>query len=307
MNSDVIEAIKKSAAVPSIPQVVVRFLEVISDPTFDYNDLVKVLSVDPGTVSELLRLTNSPLFGIRGEITNLRQALTLLGPRRTRSMVLGRYLVATLGTEPIAGLDLSYYWRRSLVSAVLATRFAGFIDPKFRDEAFISALLADIGVPILAEAFPNEYAELAGRYAPQAHHMNCADEQAAVGAAHPEISAIVLHEWGLPDLICNAVRDHHDPPATEKSWAMLSHVLDSADRVARLLCESPDPETVAKTCSEATESIGLNLKALHEMLGGIERDVEELATALRINVISSQAYSVVTQVIQEELEVITTG
>ena len=59
MNANLLDAIKKSAAVPSMPQVVTRFLEIMQDPSFDYNDLVKVLSSDPGTVSEVLRLVNS--------------------------------------------------------------------------------------------------------------------------------------------------------------------------------------------------------------------------------------------------------
>ena len=83
MNATVLEAIKKSAAVPSMPQVVTRFLELMQDPDFDYRDLVTVLSTDAGTVSEILRLVNSALFGVRQKIVSLRQALTLLGPKRT--------------------------------------------------------------------------------------------------------------------------------------------------------------------------------------------------------------------------------
>ena len=93
MNAKVADAISKSAAVPSIPQVVTRFLEVIQDPNFDYDDVVKAIGADAGTVSEILRLANSALFGVSRKVTSLRQALTLLGPRRTRSLVLGRYLV----------------------------------------------------------------------------------------------------------------------------------------------------------------------------------------------------------------------
>ena len=105
MNARVLDAIKKSAAVPSVPQVVSRFLEIMQDPNFDYGDLVKALSVDPGTVSEILRLVNSALFGVRQKIVSLRQALTLLGPKRTRSILLGRFLVDTIAQKQVTGLD----------------------------------------------------------------------------------------------------------------------------------------------------------------------------------------------------------
>ncbi|MCH7700202.1 MAG: HDOD domain-containing protein [Planctomycetes bacterium] len=307
MNADVLEAIKKSAAVPSMPQVIVRFLEVIQDPSFEYTELVKVLSVDPGTVSDLLRLTNSALFGVRREVTNLRHALTLLGPRRTRSMVLGRYLVATLGDDVSHGLDLSYFWRRSLSSAVLATRFASVVAPRLRDEAFISGLLADIGIPILAEAFPTPYAELAGRYAPRTKPFDCADELKAVGVTHAEVSAMVLDDWGLPDLICNAVRRHHSAPEPDDDAAILSRILGATDRLAVVLCEAPDPETVGQVCVEATDAIGMDLKVFYDLLGDIENDIEELASTLRIDVISSTVYALIAKTIQGKLEVTSAG
>jgi len=109
MKASVLETIKKSAAVPSMPQVVVRFIEIMQDPSFEYRDLVKVLSADPGTVSEVLRLANSALFGVRNKVVSLQQALTLLGPKRTRSLLLGRYLVDAMSHKQIAGLDMSYF------------------------------------------------------------------------------------------------------------------------------------------------------------------------------------------------------
>jgi len=124
MNASVLESIKKSAAVPSMPQVVLRFLEIMQDPDFDYADLVKVLSADPGTVGELLRLANSALFGVRNKVVSTKQALTLLGPKRVRSLLLGRYLVDTMTHRKVAGLDMSYFWRRSLTSSLLASHLA---------------------------------------------------------------------------------------------------------------------------------------------------------------------------------------
>ena len=168
MNASVLEAIKQSAAVPSVPQVVTRFLELIQDPNFEYGSLVKVLSTDAGTVSEILRLTNSALFGVSRKVTSLHQALTLLGPKRTRSLVLGRYLVQSVGRNPIPGLDSGYFWRRSLATAVLASRLASTVAPRHREEIFISGLLADIGIPVLTQALPQKYSPIVTRYAPHA-------------------------------------------------------------------------------------------------------------------------------------------
>ena len=63
MKAEIFEAIKRSGAVPSMPQVVTRFLEIIQQPDFSYDEVVAVLSTDPGTAADILRLSNSALFG----------------------------------------------------------------------------------------------------------------------------------------------------------------------------------------------------------------------------------------------------
>ena len=307
MNAALLEMIKKSAAVPSIPQIVSRFLEIMQDPGFEYEDLVKALSVDPGTVSEILRLCNSALFGVRHKVVSLRQALTLLGPKRTRSLLLGRYLVDSLSRKLVAGLDMSYFWRRSLASSVVAARLTEYVLSRHRDEVFIAALLADIGVPILAEALPDRYAVVAASYAPHETPMAVEEEQEAVGATHAEVSAMVLAHWTLPDLVCRAVNLHQsDNPGSDEAGT-IARLLNACDRIARLLCEVPDAEEVIQVCTEATAFIGVPLRTLIELLPTIEGDIEELAGVLRVDVIPSKVYSLIAQAVESKLGEFATG
>ena len=301
MKANVLETIKKSAAVPSMPQVVVRFLEIMQDPGFDYRDLVKVLSADPGTVSEVLRLANSALFGVRNKVVSLQQALTLLGPKRTRSMLLGRYLVDAMSKKQVAGLDMSYFWRRSLASSVVASHFAEKLMPRQRDEAFIASLLADIGIPILAEAFPRAYRPIVAQYTPHGTPVNIEQEQNAVEVSHGEVSAMILAHWSLPETVAQAVNLHQSDHPGEGEAAEIARILNAADRIAALLCEIPESDAVATTCSEAVAFVGVDISVLVGLLPSIESDIEELAEALRIDVIPSNVYALIAQKIQEQI------
>ena len=301
MNANVIEAIKTSAAVPSVPQVVTRFLEIMQDPHFDYHDLVKVLSADAGTVSEILRLVNSALFGVREKIVSLGQALTLLGPKRTRSMLLGRYLVDTMSDRQVAGIDMSYFWRRSLASSVVAARLAEGILPDQRDEVFIGALLADIGVVILAEALPDRYATIAAKYGPRGESFTPEDELEAVEVTHAQVSAMVLTHWTLPESVSSAVNLHQSQTPGEGEAASIARLLHASDSVAKLLCEVPDPNQIAEICAEATAFVGVEVDALITILPSIESDIEDLADVLRIDVIPSNVYAMITESVQEKL------
>jgi HD-like signal output (HDOD) protein len=305
MNARVLESIKKSAAVPSMPQVVLRFLEIMRDPNFDYADLVKVLSTDAGTVSEILRLANSALFGVRNKVVSPKQALTLLGPKRTRSLLLGRYLVDTLSKKKAAGLDMSYFWRRSLASSVVASHFAEAVLPRQRDEAFIAALLADIGVPILAEALPGKYAAIVARYAPHAAAVTVDEELAAVEVTHAQVSAMVLSHWTLPDTVSAAVNLHQSANPGVGPVATIARVLNAADRIAVLLCEVTKVDAIVRVCNDATAFVGVEMGTLVKLLPTIEEDIEELADALRIDVIPSNVYALVAKTVQQSLVPVT--
>lgn len=301
MNARVLETIKTSAAVPSMPQVVLRFLEIMQDPEFDYADLVKILSTDPGTVSEVLRLANSALFGVRHKVVSIRQALTLLGPKRTRSLLLGRYLVDVMTEKNATGLDMSYFWRRSLAASVIASQFCDVLLPQCRDEAFIGALLADIGVPILAEAFPQTYGPLAARFTPHVSTPTADEELEAVEVTHAQVSAMVLAHWTLPDSITHAVNLHQSDNPGDSNVATVARVLNGSDRIAKLLCEVSEEHDIANICMDAMGFVGIDVSVLIKILPTIESNIEELADALRIDVIPSNVYSLVAKTIQEKL------
>ena len=298
MNARVLEAIKKSAAVPSMPQVVTRFLELMQDPGFDYRDLVTVLSADAGTVSEILRLVNSALFGVRHKIVSLRQALTLLGPKRTRSLLLGRYLVDSMSTMDVAGLDMGYFWRRSLASSVVAARVADKVVESQRDEVFVGALLADIGVPILAEALPDKYRSIVAEYTPRGKPVTPEQELEAVEVTHGQVSAMVLTHWTLPNTVTTAVNMHQSSDPGSGEIATIARILNASDRVARILCKVPQGDEVVAVC---TAFVGVDMEVLLNILPSVENDIEELASVLRIDVVPGNVYGLITKTVQEKL------
>ncbi|MGD2110609.1 MAG: HDOD domain-containing protein, partial [Phycisphaerae bacterium] len=301
--ASVLETIKKSAAVPSMPQVVLRFLEIMQDPGFEYRDLVKVLSADAGTVSEVLRLANSALFGVRNKVVSLQQALTLLGPKRTRSLLLGRYLVDAMSKKQINGLDMGYFWRRSVASSVIASHLAETVLPRRRDEASIGALLADIGIAILAEAIPDGYGSLVAQFKPRGSQLCADDELEAVEVSHGQVSAMVLSHWKLPDDVTRAVNMHQSMNPGEGEIATIARILNASDQIGRLLCELPDQDEVGPVCNDAVAFIGADVSSLLTLLPTIEKDIEELADALRIDVIPSDVYALIARSIQEQLAV----
>jgi HD-like signal output (HDOD) protein len=302
MNTEVIEILKNSAAVPSVPQVVTRVMQIMQDPQFDYDDVVKAVSADAGAVSEILRLANSALFGVRQKVVVLRQALTLLGPKRTRSLLLGRYLVDSMNAKSIEGMDMIYFWRRSLATAVLASHLANVAARKLREEAFISGLLAKIGLPVLAQAMPVKYKPVYSQYVPNGEPITARQEIQAIGASHAEVSAMILAHWKLPEVITMAVNLQLSDNPGQGEAASIARVINAADKLARLLCEVPDVDQVRSMCRDTTELLNIHLNVLASLLSTVEQDIEDLADILRIDIIRSNVYTLIIKTVQEQLD-----
>jgi len=301
MDTTVLDLLKRSAAIPSMPQVATRFLEIVQQPDFAYADVVEVLSTDPGTAAEILRLANSALFGVTRQVTGLQQAITLLGIKRVRSLVLGRYIVDSINCKSCATIDPAYYWRRSLTTAVLAARLADAIVSDNREEAFISGLLADIGVVILDDALPDPYRPIAEQYSPEGNAGLCSAEQVLLGANHAEVSALVLEHWQLPDIVCEAVR-RHPWELHQDDAPVLARAVGAADRIAKRLCEHPaDLEIFVEDCRRITQALDLDVSVLAGCLEEIEPQIREFAELLHIDALASPTCEMIAAELRDKL------
>lgn len=296
MQNETLEAIRQSAAIPSMPLVATRCFEMTQDPNCSYEKLVGLLSTDPGIAAEILRLSNAPLFGVMRKIVSLKQAVTLLGLKRTRDLVLMRYIVQRIDQSRTEPIDITYFWRRSLSTAVVASRLAEPLASRQREEAFIAGLLADTGVIVLAKALPSKYTPVASHYKPHGNDDWLELETRLLGVGHGEVSAMVLERWALPQILIDAVRHHHDPvesmPA-DAPWRMIAAIINAAGTIARALAEAQNPARAADTCVEAIERVGLAPSVLVDILPQVEADVSALAETLRVDVIPNKLFKLV--------------
>src|SRR6478609_7527395 len=73
---------------PVLPQAVIAFTEVTEDPEDGPHELAAALETDASLTSELLKQINSAAIGLKQKVASVAQAIGLLGPRRTKMLVL---------------------------------------------------------------------------------------------------------------------------------------------------------------------------------------------------------------------------
>jgi HD-like signal output (HDOD) protein/GGDEF domain-containing protein len=187
----------------SLPAVAMRVLDLTHNPQVDTRALKECIENDPALAAKILRVVNSSLFGLSREVSDLQQALGLLGIKPLKLLVLSFSLPAGLFLD-LEAHTLAWYWRRTLSKAIAAREMAEHLWRMPGDEAFLAGLLQDLGVLLLLQELGRPYARLVE--ASLARHLDLAAlETEALGFSHTALSARLLGRWKLPEPLIEAV------------------------------------------------------------------------------------------------------
>lgn len=184
----------------SLPDIYIKFNQLMDDPTSDNEDFAKLVQLDPSLTAKLLQVVNSAYFGFAGEISNVSRAVNMIGIQQLHIMVLSISAVNALSTLtfPQDIVDLKAFWRSSLLSATLSRDLAQQLGMRPYDRFFILGLLHEIGHLVLYNALP----DLARRAMGVTRDKNVSitdAEQEVMGCHYGQIGARLMQYWQLPE------------------------------------------------------------------------------------------------------------
>jgi len=263
------------AKIPPLPGVVLELLQSLDDGNANFNALAKKIGQDPALSARVLRVVNSPFYGLAGRVGSLSEAVMVLGFSAIRSLTLAASLTARFSLKPVAGMDPLLIWEHSFTCALAAQRLAAPAGQS-PDTAFTTGLLHDVGIMAILVQAPDRYARLI-EDCPDCDSRT-AGEREAFGAGHDELGARLLAAWRLPAPIVEAVRWHHDPAQCDSRLADLVHV---ADLVAHERAGFGLPRAPAAITEAALARLGLDWRACGDVLGSIGDQVEALMHTMR--------------------------
>ncbi len=200
------------AVLPTLPTVAIRALELCQRENLDLEEIAKLVGNDPALAARVMKAANSPAFSWRDEVRTLTNAVTLLGVNAVRTLILSSSLLRDARDGQIAAV--SSYWKRSVLAALSAREIAAEIGFGLREEAFLAALLQDIGMLALRQLGDPVYQDLL-QTAAQDHDRVGAGERNIFGCDHTEVGAWLVGRWRLPDCFRIAISHSHHPPPDE--------------------------------------------------------------------------------------------
>jgi putative nucleotidyltransferase with HDIG domain len=198
-----------------LSHVTTRLMHLIGDPDTSSGDLAAVIQYDQSMTANVLRMCNSVAMGGVRKVTNVKQAISLLGMEKLISLVMLANSASNFKSGQ-SGYDLGYgeLWRYSVSAAIIARELAEEKDAGDVSLVFTSALIKDLGKVILHTYISNKFEEIKDRVSSAGKSFLEAEKE-VLGIDHAELGALAAEKWGFDSRMVDIIRHHHNPMESE--------------------------------------------------------------------------------------------
>ena len=218
---------KKIGKLPTLPGVALRILQSMQRETPNIAEISEIISADGPLSAKVLRVVNSPFYGLSNKITSVHQAIVFLGLNAVKNLALSFSLLKGFAPTREGAFDYVQFSKDSLTGAVAAKALTEKINRRHGENAFFLGLLQNIGMLILVESLPDEFEKAADEAASSGSPLH-EIETIRMGVNHMEVGEFVTDSWGLPASFSIPIGYHHCPER-------LVHPPDETEQLTRIL------------------------------------------------------------------------
>jgi len=262
--------------IPPLPSAITRLINELNMSEPDVNKLVRLISSEAGILAKLIKTVNSPLFGLRRPATNVRHAITLLGFKHVKSIVLAYATMEGIPKPDSAIFDHEAFWIDSLLKAMFARAMAKRSQVGNLDDTFTATLLNDIALPVLLTAWQEYYEPVVEHW--KNSEMRLSDiERKQFGWDHGQAGAWIAQSWNLPeDMVCYI--GGHNLEWEKMEELGLSETLAKASWVSALLPSvmKPNGARAHRMMEQAYTRLGIGPEKFSSCLAEVRHAVGEI-------------------------------
>ena len=280
-NTEQISQILGNIVIPPCPRIVVAMVHESRSDDPDMLKLDKLISGDMGLAASVIKTANSPFYGLNHKVQAVKSALQVLGIRSVTNIVTLLAMRNALGAPGKPNDPFwDQFWDRTNYHAIACARLAKQLRFISADGAYTFGLFNDCGIPILVQRFENyketlQLAETSDK--PFVEHENERHQ-----ANHTLIGHILATSWHLPDLVCNAIREHHnfallygEIPKDQGDIAALTAVSLIADYMVNDFIGTPQGSEWTQHGAQALDFLGMDVDELAESKSDILEEMQE--------------------------------
>ena len=214
----------------SPPPVYHKLHKAMQDPDTSFSDFSDIISADPSLAVRLLRIANSPFYGLDSKVETIIHALGVVGINQLKELAL-----ATIMVNQFKGIDkdlvnMQSFWMHSIGCGLAARTIARNMGEREVEPYYTASMLHDIGSLIIYKEIPEKAREVLTRCKSEGLSLSAVEEE-VLGFTHAEVGAVVFTQWGLPGSLVEAVQYHHRP-SEAKDHPLFPAIVHMADIIA---------------------------------------------------------------------------
>lgn len=208
-------AISRIKSLPPLPQNAHNILQLANDPLADAQKLAKIIERDPLLTAQVIRWASSSLYGYRGRITTVQEAISrVLGFDFVLNLALGLAAVDPLKTPKPGPIGIKMFLQHAFASTRLMPLLNNQlpVDQKLpSQQVFLAAMLHNIGFALLGHEFLTEFKFLEKLIQANPTLNIFKIETFAFGINHSFLGAWLMKAWAMPKAVVDVIYHHHNP------------------------------------------------------------------------------------------------
>jgi len=188
-------------AIPTQPDSLVKLSLLMADDEINLGAISELIESDMALAAAVLKAVNSSLYGLKGRVRSVQQAITYLGMREVAAITFEMGLRAAF--PPAA--ELEPLWARAAQRGMLMGRAA----QRMAVDAWAAhsaGLFEECGKAVLFRHAPDHYRAMLRAATSDAELLTL--ERAGFGVSHDALGAALCESWGLGADAVASVRHH---------------------------------------------------------------------------------------------------
>lgn len=250
------------------------------------SQLSNTIIKDYALTNKLLKLVNSAFYGqFSGRITTVSRAVVILGFEQVRTAAASLILFEHLQNKS-QSMELKDAAISSFMSGMIADDIAGNMGINLGEEAFICAMLRNLGKHLVIFYFPEEYEQIKRRMV-QKDIDEVAASRAILGISYQELGEGVAKAWKFPVKITNSMRrlpkGNIEPAKSDEE--MLRNISAFSNTLCHIASNSEGAErenAIKGLLKRFKKSVPVNKDQVSKLLDGAMEKVESYSDTLKI-------------------------
>lgn len=195
--------------IPTPDAVVQQIISTAADPNASAKDLEKVISMDVGLSTKILKLVNSAYYGLPRKVTKLSEAIVIIGFKTVRNLALSVFTYSALHSKQTF-VDHDKMWAHFMLTAVFSEHLGKMIGFVNREELFLAGMMHDVGKLAIDLVFPMYLHELSR--ASERLKIPLFEVEIATGIEpHTDVGEALLRFWKFPEDYVQVAQLHERP------------------------------------------------------------------------------------------------